>query len=124
MVMPMVDVGVVRMGVSQRLVSVSVGVTTVLGGRGRVLMPVMFIMLVPMIVRGARMFVLMGMAFRQVQPDADAHQGRSPQSGVGSSPRNRIENPAPTKGAVEKYAATLAAPRCLSPKMNRTMLSP
>ena len=40
------------------------------------------------------------------------------------SPNIAIERIAPIKGAVEKYAPVLAAPRCRKARTNRTRLTP
>ena len=68
MLMPVVDVRVVRVGVQKRLVGVLVGVS---GGRGDarlVFMPVVFVVLVEVVVAHGRMGVEVAVPFREVQP--------------------------------------------------------
>lgn len=79
MLVLMVDVGVMRVSVGQRLVLMPVGVR--LAGRivGAVLVLVVLVVDVPVVVRHPLMRVKMFVPLREVTVDANAHQSRGQQ---------------------------------------------
>lgn len=70
--MAMVDVRVVRMPVPKRFMPVPVGMR--LGDRPLVRMAMMVVVDMGMLVLDGLVRVVMGMAFGQMQPDAEGHQ--------------------------------------------------
>ena len=94
--MPVVNVREMRMVVRQRLVlmRVAVGFAAIPTGLMRVL--VVRIVAMPVTMRKRRVLVIVGVVFRQVQPDTDRHQPRrQPKSRTGrlAQPANRQRSP-------------------------------
>ena len=71
---PVVRVGVVRMAVRHGCVAVRMVVPHACGDRGGVVVRVMRVMAMPMRMFRFRVMVLVNMAFRKVQPDAERHE--------------------------------------------------
>ena len=73
--MPVMDVGVMRVGMSQPRVSVPMGMRFARGGRrGRVLVLVVLVVVVEMFVFQRLMDVLVFVSLGDVQPDAEEHE--------------------------------------------------
>lgn len=79
--MVMVQIGVVRMGVSHRAVQMLVDMALISGEPKPVLMTVVFVVIMPVNMDDLIMLVVMHVSLRQVQPYSYPHQDRGGSKG-------------------------------------------
>ena len=119
------DVGIMRMAVSQDRVGVRMRVRLPAVPVEVMVVLVVLVMDMTVRMRQERMRMHMLMPLLQVQPHTRSHQGRGrPEKRRGVLAQARTAIAAPMNGAVEKYAPVRAAPSPRSATTKNTRLTP